>query len=127
MGKEMNDEIKSRIENLIGKPSFAFCDDDSDKLENWQNWHEALIKRLAKNAISVAAYQHQLDDSRGNTWIARQHMDADSTHSALLLDIQPIKRGVTKKEIVEYLRSATWYSERLKLAERIECEGIASE
>jgi len=43
------------------------------------------------------------------------------THTCLVLDVQPIKRGVTKSEIVALLRS---YAGNSLLADRIESEGI---
>lgn len=111
----MNDDIKARIEKLIGgglQCSAAMGYAAREHNYDWQDWRTQLIDRLAKDAKVLYG-----DDAQGFFGV----YDTSCMYSVLTLDIQPIKRGVTKKEIVALLRSVAGNS---LIADRIEREGI---
>ena len=111
----MSDDIKARIEKLIGEAPKHFKEfgrilEVENVSQDWHIWRMRLIERLAKDA----------------------QIAKDSKYSWLTLDIQPIKRGVTKSEIVEMLRTPVVFESNgvftfqplQHLADRIEREGV---
>jgi len=102
-------DIRARIEKLIGpRPPWHWTD---DQLNDWFN---DLINQLAKDA---------------KIWITK-----DEQNTYVGLDIQPIKRGVTKAEIIDHLRiedkARQLFGMETNLTElirRIESEGILDE
>lgn len=111
-------DIRERIEKLIAKPSFAFCDDDADKLENWSNWHKALIDRLTEESCLLYSPDGQ------HFGIAQ---DKHDKVVGVLIDCQPIRKGVTKTELVEFLKGIHLSKVENELLARIESEGIINE
>jgi hypothetical protein len=108
----MNQEVRDRIEKLVGKrPCWSWSDDRLD------DWYWSVINRLAKNTQVMTG---QDGDAFGVV-----PADDYDTHTALVLDIQPIKRGVTKREILKYLRREDSWMEDKEMADRIEREGIS--
>ncbi|CAK0739414.1 hypothetical protein CCP2SC5_1020002 [Azospirillaceae bacterium] len=123
----MSDDIKARIERLIGdgpEGSFSvYGDDDTYKAVQtmalgWIKWRESLIDRLANSAEIMTG-------QNGDAFGVVPSYTFD-THSALVLDIQPISRGVSKDEIVKLLKSGkdAWPTEMFTLADRIEKFGV---
>jgi hypothetical protein len=112
-------DIRERIEKLIGpRPSSTYHD------THWVQWHEQLINRLAKSARIRYGYEHK------DGWFLKR--ENDHTTSAIMLDFQPIKRGVTKAEIIKELRERNGIDFGLSvplkdLADRIESEGIIND
>jgi hypothetical protein len=105
-------EIKSRIEQLVG---YGPQPTGNSIYLDWLGWRTDLINRLTEQAKVVYGY--------GNNLYTRDHHESCDGLSGILLDIQPIKRGVTKAEIIRYLRCANCQPDE-DLATRIEREGI---
>jgi len=102
----MSDEIRSRVERLI---KAGPCMLKGGMHHRWLQWRSDIIDRLAAQA---RIFQYP---SEAVTY--------------LHLDPQPIRKGVTKREIINQLKQGkdAWFSENLKLIARIEAEGIADE
>lgn len=90
-----------------------------------KRWRAQLIERLAKDASILSGHifdgKHFCKD-----WIIA---DSDDDHTklnatCLALDFQPIKRGVSKDEIINCLRNEGNLKAQDELADRIEREGI---
>ena len=79
------------------------------------------LEALLEKAQTVWGYVGE----HGNSWTSHKpgtFIQENNTHTALLIGIEPLKRGVTKAEILAILRGeATGYT---TLANRIESEGI---
>ena len=86
----------------------------------WEDWRQCLIDRLAKDARIMTGHP---DDSFGVVYD-----DNRDTHSALILDVQPLNRGVSKQEIINVLRHCPYQIRGLEeMANRIERFGIQNE
>lgn len=114
---------RERIEKLVGSPHHhaisypGYRELAEIKAINttWLEWRESLIERLSGSAVVVYGNEHiGWDDN---------HLKLDDK-SALLIDVQPLKRGVSKAEIVEHLRGNSTRGLDKELAARIEAEGI---
>jgi hypothetical protein len=122
-------DIKSRLLHLLG-PGPMWQPTNSDRTMydgdaeiQFNKWRDALVDQLAKHVIYTHGFQIEDAD---NAWVFGETSSDDDTHSALLLDIQPIKRGVTKSSIIAALYDPQAY-DRVEMAERIRNEGIINE
>lgn len=119
--------LRERIEKLIGDlPTFVSPDQyyrPTMSVDTYVEWRTSIIDRLCESSKVV----HTANNA---AWWATPQDMAHDTHTAILLDIQPIQRGVTKEEIVNLLRggcaASTCFesSSAKELADRIEREGI---
>jgi hypothetical protein len=94
-------------------------------------FYEEVAKRI--DALEASAVRVYFKDDPRKYLIASEQVPND-THTALLICIEPLKKGVTKAEAVEAIRGAIKYLddgnsyEPLKaLADRIEKEGLRDE
>lgn len=102
-----------RIKKLLGVGPQFINPPDSVQFACWLN---SLAARLAEQAVEVKSINGSVWSEQPEKWDA---------YSALVIGIEPIKRGVTKAEIVEAIRHGTESPEGdMALADRIEKEGI---
>lgn len=126
-------EIKERISKLIGDgpdtdPAVGYIARDVHDV--WYRWRGALIDRLASQAKTVYFSQEQ-------GYLSEEQENCD-THSALILDIQPIRKGVTKAELIEVLddalclarvddREGKFYANIKRVLDKLNIEGIIND
>ena len=134
----MNKDIKARVERLVGPdPTSMRYGSNAENgtlvpflyFSEFIRWKQDFIERLAGDAKVMLAHAPKHLDGRA-VWISKPYEDADSTHTCLALDFQPIKRGVTKDEVVKFITALKEYTIRYtneevdELLKRIESEGI---
>lgn len=146
-GVAMTPDIKERLSELIGELpaadymltggySFTYgktsggCATFKDKPmyepATIETWRTQLIEKLTKDArvlLHDKDFAEEFYDSDG----------AEFTHTVICLDMQPIRKGVTKNEILKFLKSKIDMElsfgnitdgDAKDLADRIEKEGI---
>ena len=115
-------DVRERIEKLIGDGPGSLGLDGWTVHENqrcWAEWRRSLIDRLAINSVLVGG--ERMDSTKEWIWSKTYgpHL-IGATHSAIILDIQPLKRGIPKSHVVAVLRGEG-YDE---LADDLEREGV---
>lgn len=103
----MNDEIRARIERMIGKGPLAVMNDRNGfwiAKGDFEEWRMELVNRIVKDA----------------------HIAADSLYTWIELDVQKKVLGVSVEELARQLRSSGLI-ESCVLADRLEREGVRGE
>lgn len=89
---------RERIENLIGAPECYGL--PYAQTIDWYKWRSSLIDRLTEGSVEVNGFY---SDEEKTNWAFDQRTMPHDTHTALLLDIQPLKRAVQKEELYKFL------------------------
>ena len=104
--------------------------------QHWESYHNGAsawpcikaddLEKLLREATVVYGDYHN------NHWSFGTHREKNcgSTHSALILNIQPLCKKVTKKEIDEMVKSLSIHymmNGAIELLERIKKHGVADE
>ena len=120
--------VLDRIKFLIGKPDGKLRHDELGyvyKVSSIDDWRDSIFHRLSERAQIAYTENNTMWDLWDN---------GKNRSSAILFDILPISKPVTKQEIIQSLRShgagfgATLdHDQKLALASRIEKDGIANE
>lgn len=114
------DELIVEIPRELAKKAFSPAM-NADGYNSHLSFASRCLEILLKDAVEV----NGVDSLSGRAWTRDPGLR--DTHKALLIDIQPIKKGVTKEEILGVLRrtsSGFIFHEMKEFADRIEKEGI---
>lgn len=99
------------------------------RILQWHSLYTDLTARIdALEAEAVRVYGQSPKEIAGGSPLTIYDRDERDTHTALLINIEPIERGVSAAEIVKFLHSEASYGDlngSIKgLADRIEREGV---
>lgn len=83
------------------------------------DWYNRRIEPLFKNAAEVTT-----PNPHGIEFLWGKRPLSNDTHRALLIGIEPIKKGVSKEYLLQMLRCGDGKTTFEELADRIELEGL---